>query len=253
MACGGLSYIEDNLPSTMRVKNPTLRILDFAKDMMTAISTFEGLKLKIGVHYGRCMMGVIGWHKPQFSLIGDTVNTTSRHCTTGEPGHIMVSREAWKNLSESSAKTNGYTVRIKKAFMKGKGDVDVYHVFPGKKKFFSRFKNALKNANQNHLNSMKGNNQMASEFKILKGVFNDERKSFAPDFNKLGELIDKVKNNMKVLQQLQEEREKIDNNKKGGKGGTVAKKKAELDNDDDISDEFEISSTDDEEVSNSID
>ena len=26
------------------------------------------------------IVGVIGFHKPQFSLIGDTVNTTSRHC-----------------------------------------------------------------------------------------------------------------------------------------------------------------------------
>ena len=87
---------------------------------------------------------------------------------------------------------------------------------------------------------------MASEFKILKNVFNNERKSFAPDFNKLGELIDKVKNNMKVLQQLQEEREAIDA-KKTDKKHTIKKGKTEFH--DDISDEFDISSTDDEEVS----
>jgi class 3 adenylate cyclase len=64
MAAGGLKYIEDNLPSSIKVKNSTVRILDFAKDMNTVIKTFEGLKLKIGIHYGRCTMGVIGWHKP---------------------------------------------------------------------------------------------------------------------------------------------------------------------------------------------
>ena len=57
------------------------------------------LVLKIGVHHGNCMMGVIGFHKPQFSLIGDTVNFTSRHCTTGKNGHIMISIEAWKKAS----------------------------------------------------------------------------------------------------------------------------------------------------------
>lgn len=42
--------------------------------------------MKIGIHYGRVLMGVIGSIKPQFSLIGDTVNTTSRlcaHCPEG--------------------------------------------------------------------------------------------------------------------------------------------------------------------------
>ena len=39
--------------------------------------------VKIGIHYGYVIAGVIGDHKPQFSLIGDTVNTTSRLCSTG--------------------------------------------------------------------------------------------------------------------------------------------------------------------------
>lgn len=41
------------------------------------------VRIKIGIHYGRVIAGVIGHHKPQFSLIGDTVNTTSRVCSTG--------------------------------------------------------------------------------------------------------------------------------------------------------------------------
>lgn len=39
------------------------------------------------------MMGVIGYYKPQFSLIGDVINTTSRHCTTGNTNHIMLSED----------------------------------------------------------------------------------------------------------------------------------------------------------------
>jgi len=44
------------------------------------------LNIKIGIHHGNVMIGVIGFHKPQFSLIGDAVNTTSRHCSTAGPG-----------------------------------------------------------------------------------------------------------------------------------------------------------------------
>lgn len=40
--------------------------------------------------------GVIGHHKPQFSLIGDTVNTTSRVCSTGADGEITISEKAYE-------------------------------------------------------------------------------------------------------------------------------------------------------------
>ena len=41
------------------------------------------MQLKIGIHRGEVIAGIIGSHKPQFSLIGDTVNVTSRVCSTG--------------------------------------------------------------------------------------------------------------------------------------------------------------------------
>lgn len=37
------------------------------------------------------MGGVIGHHKPQFSLIGDTVNTTARYCAISDKGQISIS------------------------------------------------------------------------------------------------------------------------------------------------------------------
>ena len=47
--------------------------------------------MKLGIHYGHVIAGVIGYHKPQFSLIGDTVNTSSRVCSTSQPGVIALS------------------------------------------------------------------------------------------------------------------------------------------------------------------
>lgn len=44
--------------------------------------------------------GVIGAHKPQFSLIGDTVNTTSRVCSTGMNGFITLSEQAYNNIGK---------------------------------------------------------------------------------------------------------------------------------------------------------
>lgn len=84
MACGGLKVVESNLPSRAINRNYTERVVELAKDMMSCVAdnTFEmatKLSLKIGVHHGSCIFGVLGYHKPQFSLIGDTVNTTSRY------------------------------------------------------------------------------------------------------------------------------------------------------------------------------
>lgn len=54
--------------------------------------------IKIGINYGNVMAGVIGQHKPQFSLIGDTVNTTSRVCSISEPGRISLTESAFIRL-----------------------------------------------------------------------------------------------------------------------------------------------------------
>lgn len=80
--------------------------------------------------------------------------------------------------------------------MKGKGELDVYHVFAGKQAFYSKFKNALQKAD---------NNQIGSEFKILKNVFTKDRKAFMVDVNKLGELVSNIKKNMTMLVDLQKE------------------------------------------------
>jgi class 3 adenylate cyclase len=82
MAVGGLKFLEVDLNPLFQ-KNYTQRVVDLAIAMVKFVqsSTFAygtRLNLKIGVHHGSCIFGVIGYHKPQFSLIGDTVNTTSR-------------------------------------------------------------------------------------------------------------------------------------------------------------------------------
>jgi class 3 adenylate cyclase len=68
--------------------NPVERAINLAFDLKNVVSTIKWgnsneLKIKIGINYGRVMAGVIGHHKPQFSLIGDTINTTSRVMSTG--------------------------------------------------------------------------------------------------------------------------------------------------------------------------
>ncbi len=53
-----------------------------------------------GIHFGPILAGVIGYHKPQFSLIGDTVNTTSRVCSNGANGKITLSEKAFSQIKK---------------------------------------------------------------------------------------------------------------------------------------------------------
>ncbi len=45
----------------------------------------------VGINHGPVVAGVIGAHKPQYDIWGNTVNVASRMDSTGSPGKIQVS------------------------------------------------------------------------------------------------------------------------------------------------------------------
>lgn len=56
-------------------------------------------KITIGIHSGEVVTGVIGHRMPRYCLFGNTVNLTSRTETTGEPGKINVSEDAYRYVA----------------------------------------------------------------------------------------------------------------------------------------------------------
>ena len=130
MACAGLTDSDLELPQSLRMVHHARRVVELANSIVQEVSLIRlangnKLQVKIGINTGPVIAGVVGHHKPQFSLVGDTVNTASRMCSTlTEYNAVQVTVPTYSYLKSFS----DLAFRAASVEAKGKGKMDTFIV-----------------------------------------------------------------------------------------------------------------------------
>lgn len=106
------------------LENPVANCVRCGLDMIGITAQIAAhWQVRVGVHVGPVIAGVVGRKKYLFDLWGDTVNTAARVESYGQPGTVHLSREAWGRIAHMATGQSVRNVEIK-----GKGQMELYQV-----------------------------------------------------------------------------------------------------------------------------
>jgi adenylate cyclase len=119
MCAGGIP--DENRTNPVEVVMAAIEMQQFMKQMKH--SRGEMWDLRIGIHTGSVIAGVVGHKKISYDIWGDTVNTASRMESSCTPGRINISGECYNFVK------NYFLCEYRgKMPVKYKGNVDMYYV-----------------------------------------------------------------------------------------------------------------------------
>jgi class 3 adenylate cyclase len=125
MAAGGLP-----IPTDDSVKNTVLAALEMQEFISyrksdNTISNKPAFEMRVGIHTGPVVAGIVGVKKFQYDIWGDTVNTASRVENLGETGKVNISKSTYDLIKDNPVFSFEQRGHIE---VKGKGEMEMYFV-----------------------------------------------------------------------------------------------------------------------------
>jgi class 3 adenylate cyclase len=109
MAVGGLSVNQND--HAQRMADAALEMID-ASSAQVFTEVGGPLRLRIGLHTGPVVGGVIGQKRFIYDIWGDTVNLASRMQTRGMPGRVQVSQATFRRLRREYELEEGPAIQL---------------------------------------------------------------------------------------------------------------------------------------------
>lgn len=136
MIAGGLPFPDET--HTKRTVQASFEIIDFVNKTRQDLSLPDAsLEIRIGIHCGPVVAGVVGSKKFAYDIWGDTVNIAARLQTASEPGKINISQSVCKLIDDFYE--CDYRGKIE---VKNRGILKMFYVqresFPGHHKSYHR-------------------------------------------------------------------------------------------------------------------
>ncbi|XP_071824872.1 atrial natriuretic peptide receptor 1-like isoform X3 [Apostichopus japonicus] len=127
------------------IANMSLVLIDASSNFKIKHLPDRKLMLRVGIHTGSCVSGVVGLKMPRYCLFGDTVNTASRMESNGEALKVHVSQSTCDILDTLGGFKTEYRGEIE---MKGKGRQTTYWLISSETKPKSMQKTLRKTSRQ---------------------------------------------------------------------------------------------------------
>src|SRR5207247_835825 len=107
-----------------RLDNPALNCVRCGLEMVVAARELPARwQVRVGVHVGPVIAGVVGHRKYQYDVWGDAVNTASRVEQAAGAGSVCVNKDTWDLIAERS-----YGRSLGQFRLKGKGEQELFVV-----------------------------------------------------------------------------------------------------------------------------